>query len=79
MLIDELKDIVGTKAWTTDKNELEAHVTEWRGAVRGKAAIMVSQASTEEVSNVVRACAAAGDYDRRRRCRRVIGAVYRYR
>ena len=60
MLIEKLKDIVGAKAWTTDESELEAHVTEWRGVVRGKAAIMISPASTEEVSKAVRVCAAAG-------------------
>lgn len=60
MLVDQLKDIVGPKGWTTDESELEPHVTEWRNVVRGKTPIMVSPASTEDVSKVVRACAAAG-------------------
>jgi FAD/FMN-containing dehydrogenase len=60
MLVDELKDIVGPKGWTTDDSELEPHVTEWRNVVRGKTPIMISPASTKDVSKVVRACAAAG-------------------
>ena len=60
MLIAELKDIVGPKGWITDARDLEAHVTEGRGLVRGKTDIMVLPSSTEEVAAVVRACAAAG-------------------
>ena len=60
MLIDTLKDIVGPKGWTTDADELEPHLTEWRNAVHGRTPIMVSPASTVEVAEVVRACGAAG-------------------
>jgi len=60
MPLDELKAIVGTSGWTTDATELEPHLTEWRDRVRGKALIMVSPASTAEVSAVVKTCAKAG-------------------
>ena len=60
MLVKRLKSIVGSKGWTQDASELELHLTEWRNAVRGKTLIMISPASTEEVSKVVRACADAG-------------------
>jgi FAD/FMN-containing dehydrogenase len=60
MLVDSLKEIVGPKGWATDEDKLEAHLTEWRNAVRGHTLIMVSPASTEEVSQVVKACASAG-------------------
>ncbi len=60
MLLDKLKDIVGPKGLVTAVDELEPHVTERRGALRGKAAMMVLPSSTEEVAAVVRACAAAG-------------------
>ncbi|MCH8060792.1 MAG: FAD-binding oxidoreductase [Proteobacteria bacterium] len=60
MLVDELKAIVGADGWTTDADELEPHVTEWRNRARGKALIMVSPASTAEVAAVVKACAGAG-------------------
>lgn len=58
MLIDELKTIVGPKGWTTDPVDLEAHLTEWRGQVKGATPIVVSPASTEEVAAIVRCCAA---------------------
>ncbi len=57
MLIEQLKRIVGPQGWTTDEVDLEPHLTEWRNAVRGSTPIMISPASTEEVSQVVRACA----------------------
>lgn len=58
-LLEQLKDIVGPKGWTTDPAELEARVNDWRGAVRGSTPIVISPASTEDVAAVVRACAAA--------------------
>ena len=59
-MLDELKDIVGPKGWISTSDDLEPHVTEGRGTLRGEAAIMVSPYSTEEVAAVVRVCAAAG-------------------
>ena len=60
MLLDELKSIVGPEGWVTDDSVLAPHLTEWRGAVRGRTALMVSPASTEQVAAVVRACARQG-------------------
>ena len=60
MLIEKLKDIVGPRGWATDADDLEAHLTEERGVVRGSTLIMVSPSSTDEVAAIVRACAAAG-------------------
>jgi FAD/FMN-containing dehydrogenase len=60
MLIDELKAIVGDNGWKTAENELEPHLTERRGAVRGRTLIMLSPASVDEVSSVMVACASAG-------------------
>jgi FAD/FMN-containing dehydrogenase len=59
MLIDDLKNIVGADGWTTDANELEPHLREWRELVFGETSIMVSPATTGEVADVVGACAAA--------------------
>lgn len=59
MLLDTLRNIVGERNLTTDESDLEPHVTERRGAVRGKALGMVSPASTAEVAAVVAACADA--------------------
>lgn len=60
MLLEQLKEIVGPKGWTTDPKDLESRLTEWRGVFRGATPIAVSPASTAEVAAVVRACADAG-------------------
>jgi FAD/FMN-containing dehydrogenase len=60
MLLDELKAIVGPSAWTTDEMDLQPHLTERRGAVTGKTAIMLSPDSTAQVSDIVAACVKAG-------------------
>ena len=59
-LLKQLKDIVGPSGWKSDAGDLEPHLTDWRGAFTGKTAILVAPASTEEVSQIVKACAAAG-------------------
>jgi FAD/FMN-containing dehydrogenase len=59
MLLDTLIDIVGSDACITDEKELEPNLTEWRDIYHGKTFAMVSPASTQQVSDVVRACAAA--------------------
>jgi len=59
MLIEQLKEIVGPKGWTTDPLDLEPLLTDWRGAVRGATPIVTSPANTDEVAAVIRACADA--------------------
>ncbi len=59
MLIEKLKKIVGEKGWIDDPDVLEPHLSEWRDTFHGKTAIMLSPDSTEQVSAVVKACAAA--------------------
>ena len=59
MLLDKLIDIVGPKACVTDENELEPNLTEWRDIYHGRTFAMVSPASTQEVSELVRVCSAA--------------------
>lgn len=59
-LIDRLKAIVGPAGWKTDPAELQPYLSEWRGLVFGNTPILVAPKCTEEVSAVVRACAAAG-------------------
>jgi FAD/FMN-containing dehydrogenase len=59
-LVEQLKSIVGTGGWKTDPAELQPHLTEWRGEVVGKTPLLVAPQTTEEVCQVVRACAAAG-------------------
>jgi FAD/FMN-containing dehydrogenase len=59
-LIKDLERIVGARGLTTDPDELQPHLVEWRGAYEGRTQVMVSPASTDEVAAVVRACAEAG-------------------
>ena len=59
MLIEELKSIVGASGWTTDPDELLPHLTEWRERYHGETLLMVSPDSTEQVSAVIKACAAS--------------------
>ena len=60
MLLDELKGIVGDAGWTTDAAELVPHLQERRGLITGRALIMVSPDSTEQVAEIVSRCAASG-------------------
>ena len=59
-LLDQLKEIVGPRGWTTDADELQPHLTEWRGNFEGRTPIMVRPKSTSEVCAIIKACAAAG-------------------
>jgi len=60
VLTEKLKSIVGSKGWTTDPDVLAPHLLERRGTRSGKALIMVSPVSTEQVSEIVAACAQDG-------------------
>jgi FAD/FMN-containing dehydrogenase len=60
MLLDDLKDIVGPKGWTTDESDLAPQLSERRSAVVGRSPIMLSPKSTEELAAVVKLCSKAG-------------------
>ena len=60
MLVDKLKNIVGSNGWTNEPSDLEPHLTEWRDIWRGKTLLMVSPESTEMIADVVRVCAQSG-------------------
>ena len=59
-LLEKLKDIVGPKGWMSDADALEPHVNEWRGVFTGVTPLLIMPASTDEVAQVVEACAKAG-------------------
>ncbi len=59
-LVERLKAIVGPRGWKTDSGDLEPHLTEWRGVYVGNTRILVAPQTTEQVAEVVRACADAG-------------------
>ena len=60
VLLESLKSIVGDRGWTTDSADLEPHLMERRGRLRGETAIMVSPSTTSQVADVVRTCASEG-------------------
>src|SRR3546814_6864509 len=55
-----IKRIVGAKGWSDDPSVLDPLLIDCRGQFFGEAALLVRPASTEEVSKVLEACAAAG-------------------
>ena len=59
-LLEQLREIVGPKGWTSDADELEPHLTEWRGVYEGRTSMLVRPKSRAEVIAIVKACAAAG-------------------
>lgn len=59
-LYERLAARLGPKGFATDADALEPHLTEWRGRYRGTTPFLALPASTEEVADVVKLCAAAG-------------------
>jgi FAD/FMN-containing dehydrogenase len=50
---------LGPRGFTTDPADMEPWLTDWRGKVHGKAAALLSPASTAEVAFIVQRAAAA--------------------
>ena len=57
--LDRIKAAVGAKGIVADAAEMAPYLREERGLYRGAARLVVRPATTEEVAEVVRACAAA--------------------
>jgi FAD/FMN-containing dehydrogenase len=58
-LVAGLAEVVGPAGLVTDADQMAGYLTDWRGAYRGAAAVVVRPGSTAEVAEVVRRCAAA--------------------
>jgi len=58
-LLQQLQSIVGTPH-VLSSGDLSAYERDWRGRMQGKALCVVKPSSTDEVAQVVKACAAAG-------------------
>jgi FAD/FMN-containing dehydrogenase len=58
-LLDRLAERLGPKGFTADSHDLAPWLGDWRGWARGKAAALLSPASTAEVADVVRMAAEA--------------------
>jgi FAD/FMN-containing dehydrogenase len=59
-LLSNLAALLGPKGYTDDAETMAPWLSDWRGRVHGMAPAMLSPASTAEVQEVVRLCAAAG-------------------
>jgi FAD/FMN-containing dehydrogenase len=59
-LLEQLAARLGQKGYATDAATLAPFLKEWRGRFQGATPFVAMPASTEEVSDVVRLCAAAG-------------------
>lgn len=59
-LIDRLEQVVGAAGLVRDPQDMTRYLSDWRNAYRGRAALVVRPASTEEVAAVVRLCHQAG-------------------
>lgn len=58
-LLDTLANLLGPKGYSADADTVAPWLTDWRGKYRGRAAAMLSPATTEEVAAIVRLCAEA--------------------
>lgn len=56
-VINDLKDLLGPKGWSTDMDVLGLHNSEARGKFTGQAELVIFPASTAEVSKAVAICA----------------------
>jgi FAD/FMN-containing dehydrogenase len=56
--LDTLKTAAGPKGWSEDPHELAPHTRDWRGRWQGETPLLLKPASTAEVSDIVRICAA---------------------
>lgn len=58
--VARIKEALGSKGWLEDPSDTVKYRTDWRGRDVGEAVLVARPSSTDEVSAVVRICAAAG-------------------
>ncbi len=58
-LLDAIANLLGPKGYSADPDAMAPWLTDWRGKYHGRAAAMLSPATTDEVASVVRLCAEA--------------------
>ncbi|WP_372873895.1 FAD-binding oxidoreductase [Pseudomonas sp.] len=59
-LIQALQAVVGDSGLITDAERMHGYLSDWRNAYRGRAALVLRPATTDEVAQVVRLCHEAG-------------------
>ncbi|MGZ8297839.1 MAG: hydroxyacid dehydrogenase, partial [Allosphingosinicella sp.] len=55
-LLDSLASLLGPRGFTRDSDILAPWLSDWRGRYRGRAAALLSPASTAEVQAIVARC-----------------------
>lgn len=58
--IARLTDALGPKGVSTDAQEIDPHISDWRGRWKGSTPVLVKPATTEEVSKAMTLCAEYG-------------------
>lgn len=58
-LLEAFANLLGPKGYSADPDTMAPWLTDWRGKYHGRAAAMLSPASTQEVAAIVRLCAEA--------------------
>lgn len=56
--IDEAESLLGPRGLTTDPEQMDSWLTDWRGRYTGRALAMASPSTTQEVAGLVGLCAA---------------------
>jgi D-lactate dehydrogenase (cytochrome) len=59
-ILDRLRQIVGPQGYLTDPADIAPHLVEGRKLFHGKTALVLRPGSTQEVAEIVKACAEAG-------------------
>ncbi|MDA5194023.1 FAD-binding oxidoreductase [Govanella unica] len=59
-VLDQMKAAVGPKGWTEDSAVIAPHLVEWRGLYKGQTPLMLSPATTDEVSAILRLASESG-------------------
>ncbi len=59
-LLDRLQALLGPSGLLSAPEDLAPHLTDWRGLYRGRAPFLLRPASTADLAEAVRLCAAAG-------------------
>jgi FAD/FMN-containing dehydrogenase len=57
VVLNAFKDLLGTKGFCDDLQEMQPWLTDWRGRYTGKAAALLSPNSTEQVAEIVKIAA----------------------
>ena len=60
LLVEQLRAIVGDRGLVTDAADLAPNCVDWRGQIKGRAALLVKPASTDEMAKAVALLAGAG-------------------